>query len=91
VELDIDANVDVHGVSLVHAAVFIGDSSLLQKLIQDRADILKPSKNLGTPIELSQYLLNQSLMKGNLTWTKKFMKVISVLENSKSLSSEQKS
>lgn len=82
IKLDIDANVDVYGVSLVHAAVFVGDSNLLQTLLQGGAQ-MKNSKSLGTPQELSQFLLNQALMKGNLTWTKKFMKVISVLENTR--------
>jgi hypothetical protein len=83
ISLDIDANVDVHGVSLAHAAVFVGDSNLLQTLIQGGAQ-MKSSKCLGTPYELCQFLLNQALMKGNLTWTKKYMKVISVLENIRS-------
>lgn len=80
--LDINADVDVYGVSLVHAAVFIGDSLLVTRLIQGGAKT-KTSKSLGSPHQLSQSLLNQALARGNLTWTKKYMKVISVLENLK--------
>jgi hypothetical protein len=83
ITLKVDANVDVYGVSLAHAAVFVGDSNLLQTLIKGGAQ-MKTSKSLGTPHQLAQFLLNQALMKGNLTWTKKYMKVISVLENIRS-------
>ena len=80
-DLRVDANIDKLGISLLHSAVYVGDTDRITQLIGDGANPSTSNVDVGTPLHLAKALKEEALRCNDSDWTKKYTKVIDLLEN----------
>uniref|UniRef100_A0A6S8XJK0 Uncharacterized protein n=1 Tax=Chaetoceros debilis TaxID=122233 RepID=A0A6S8XJK0_9STRA len=85
ISIPLKPNMQKSGLTLLHAAVFIGESDLAKRLIDNGAES-RNHEDFGTPLELATYLLKKSRDEERTSWILKFKAVEDRLKSSRRLS-----
>jgi hypothetical protein len=79
-DLDFEiVNINVFGVSLLHAAAFAADQGIVMELVEKGARITE-CVALGTALDVANFMHVQAQKSSKLDWASKYLKVISILE-----------
>ena len=81
-DLGMDFDIDRCGVSLVHAAVIVGEVKYIEHFIKGGAKQSRSKGDVVSPLELAKLIKTEAMQRNNVYWIDKYEKVITALENS---------
>ena len=80
-EMGMDCDIDNHGVSLLHAAVLVGNKDLIWAIMNAGAKFYKNADDKLSPLQFATAMRQEALNQGAEIWVRKYENVIKALKD----------
>ena len=80
-EMGMDCDIDNHGVSLLHAAVLVGNKDLIWAIMNAGAKFYENADDVLSPLQFATAMRQEALNQGAEIWVRKYDNVIKALKD----------